>query len=252
MAAKESHLPNTPRDMKSLQTNQVSFRLNVQSMSLVSLLVFLIASIPSSQCTSDLTYVLSHVTNASIQTFLRSDGLILTNSSAVTRLSSTGLDLINSVQTLLSSLDVQSIVFSWDTGDCSIPAIVALNSSSTNVSSPICFTETPSGSNLLQLTVTSDQLADAAAVLMTHYSLSYFSILISNSSDFYLKLAQGFSTSLAKKSFILEQFLFISNFSTSSSTSFRSKGEHRCKQIFSDREHLTRTFLSRPMKTLSD
>ena len=228
-----------------LQMNHVSFRMNGQSMSLVSLLVFFILWIPSSRCAVNLTYVFSHVTNASIQTFLRSDGLILANSSAVTRLPSTGLDLINSVQTLLSSTDIQSIVFNWDTGDCSLPTALALNNSSINVVSPICFTETPSVSNLLQLTVTSEQLADAAGVFMTQYSLIYFSILISNSSDFYWKFAQGFSTSLAKKSFILEQFLFVSNFSTSSPTSLRSKGELRHKRSFFDRNQTSKNRLKR-------
>lgn len=214
-------------------------------MSLLSLLVFVILSLPSCRCAINLTYAVSHVTNASIQTFLNSDGLILANSSAVTRLPSAGLDLINSVQTLLSSSDIESIVFSWDTGDCSLPAALALENSSINIVSPICFTEIPSVSNLLQLTVTSEQLADAAGVFMTQYSLTYFSILISSASDFYWKLAQGFSTSLTKKSFILEQFLFVSNLSTSSSTSLRSKGELRCKQSLLDRNQTSKTRLKR-------
>jgi hypothetical protein len=75
----------------------------------------------------------------------------------------------------------------------------------------------------LQLTSTSQQLASAATIFMQQYSLTYFSIIISLSGDFYSNLAQEFSIYLTENSFVLEKFLFLSNF-TSSSLSSASKG----------------------------
>jgi hypothetical protein len=75
----------------------------------------------------------------------------------------------------------------------------------------------------LQLTSTSQQLASAATIFMQQYSLTYFSIIISLSSDFYSNLAQEFSIYLTENSFVLQNVLFLSNF-TSSSLSSTSKG----------------------------
>jgi hypothetical protein len=179
------------------------------------LLIFLF--IPSYFCQNNITYVFSHINTSTISTILNSNGFILTNSSYVKRLSSSGAQLLNSTQTILSANNIQSIAFSWNTGDCSFPLSVAATYGSINVSSPICvFQRTLSSiTNFLQLTTTSKQLASAAAVFMTHNSLNYFSIIISSSSDFYFNLAQEFSTYLVENNYILEQFLFVSNFPSS-------------------------------------
>jgi len=152
------------------------------------------------------------------------NGFILANSSYVTRLSSTSANLINSIQTLQAYNANQAIVFSWNTGDCSLPSALALTYPSIKISSPICFTDISIDiNNIYQLTVTSKQLASAATMFMEQYSLTYFSLIISSSNDFYFNLAEKFSSYLTENSYILEQFLFESNF-TQSSYSFRSKG----------------------------
>jgi hypothetical protein len=135
-----------------------------------------------------------------------------------------GVQLLNSTETLLTSNDSNGIVFNWNTGDCSLASAIALRYSSIEIISPICYTEINSTiSNILQLTVTTKQLASAATVFMNQYILTYFSIIISSSSDFYFNLAQEFSTYLTEQNFILEQFLVFSTFPPSS-TSLRSKG----------------------------
>jgi hypothetical protein len=186
------------------------------------LLIFLF--IPSYSCQNNLTYVFSQLTIAEIELLLNSNGFILTNSSYVKRLSSSTVNFLNSTQILLSANDIQSIAVTWDTGDCTFPSALALQYPSINISSPICFTELNiTATNLLQLTITSKQLAHAAYIFMNHYTLTYFSIIISDSSSFYTNLAQEFSTYLTEYSLILEQFLFKSSF-TSSALSARSKG----------------------------
>jgi hypothetical protein len=152
------------------------------------------------------------------------NGFILGNQSYVTRLSSTSANLINSIQTLQGYNATQAIVFSWNTGDCSLPSALALTYPSIKISSPICFTDISiSITNIYQLTVTSKQLASAATMFMEQYSLTYFSLIISSSNDFYFNLAEKFSSYLTENSYILEQFLIGSNF-TQSSLSSRSKG----------------------------
>jgi hypothetical protein len=134
------------------------------------------------------------------------------------------VNFLNSIETISSANDIQSIAFSWNTGDCSFPSTLALRYQSINVSSPICFNAIPSSiNNFLLLTITSQQLANSAAIFMNSYTLTYFSIIISSSSDFYFNLAQDFSTYLTEDSYILEQFLFTTSF-TSTTLSARSKG----------------------------
>jgi len=175
-------------------------------------------------CQNNLTYVLSELTVAEIESLLNSNGFILTNSSYVKRLSSSTVNFINSTQTLLSATDIQSIAFTWNTGDCTFPASLALQYPSINISSPICFTElNVTATNLLQLSITTQQLAHAASIFMNHYTLTYFSIIISDSNSFYTNLAQEYSAYLTEYSLVLEQFLFKSSFS-SSTLSARSKG----------------------------
>jgi hypothetical protein len=175
-------------------------------------------------CQTNVTYVFTHIPTTIVQSLLNSNGFLLTNSSYVTRLLTSGVDLINSIQTFLTATDTQSVAFSWNTGDCSFPSSLAITYPSINISSPICFTEIPSSiTNLLQLTSTSQQLASAATIFMQQYSLTYFSIIISLSSDFYSNLAQEFSIYLTENSFVLQNVLFLSNF-TSSSLSSTSKG----------------------------
>ncbi|CAF3648125.1 unnamed protein product, partial [Rotaria sp. Silwood2] len=65
---------------------------------------------------------------------------------------------------------------------------------------------------------TNQQLASAATLFMNQYSLIYFSIIISDSSDFYFNLAQEFSTYLTEKNLILEQILLKSNFPPTSNS----------------------------------
>jgi len=187
------------------------------------LLIFLF--IPSYLCQNNLTYVFSTIPTSEIETLLQSNGFILSNSSYVTRLlSSLGVDFLNATQTILAANNIQSIAFSWNTGDCSFPTALALKYTSINVSSPICYTEiTPSTNNFLQLTITNQGLASAATVFMRQYALNYFSIIIGSSNSFYFNLAQQFSTYLTESNFILDQFLFVSSF-TSSILSSSSKG----------------------------
>ena len=186
------------------------------------IIIFLL--IPSYLCQNNYTYVFSYLPNSTIQSILRSDDFILTNSSYVIRLPTAGVQLLNSTQTLLASNDSNGIVFNWNTGDCSLSSAIALRYPSIETISPICNSEIDSTvSNILQLTVTNLQLANAATVFMTQYSLTYFSLIISTSSDFYFNLAQEFSTYLTESNYVLEQFLFFSTFPPSS-TSLRSKG----------------------------
>jgi hypothetical protein len=93
------------------------------------------------------------------------------------------------------------------------------------ISSPICFTTVSSLSNLLQLTVTTEQLGQAAISFMNHYALHYFSMIISDTNEFYSNLAQQFSSYLTQKSYIFERSIPISNFSSASITSLKSRGE---------------------------
>jgi hypothetical protein len=180
--------------------------------------------ISSYLCVNNLTYVFSQVSTSTTQSLIYPNGYILANPSYVTRLSSTSANLINSIQTLQGYNATQAIVFSWNTGDCSLPSALALTYPSIKISSPICFTDISiSITNIYQLTVTSKQLASAATMFMEQYSLTYFSLIISSSNDFYFNLAEKFSSYLTENSYILEQFLIGSNF-TQSSLSSRSKG----------------------------
>ncbi|CAF4063103.1 unnamed protein product [Rotaria magnacalcarata] len=186
-------------------------------------IILILISIQSYLCQNNFTYVLSHINTSEINSVLSSNDYILTNSSYVTRLPILGIQLLNSIQTLLSSNNTQSIVFSSKTSDCSLPIALALKYNAINISSPLCFSDTTSSiSNILQLAVTSEQLASAAIIFMNQYSLTYFSIIISESNDFYSNIAQEFSAYLTEKNFISEQILIQSNFLSSSSSS-RSK-----------------------------
>ena len=144
---------------------------------LFSILLF----IPFSYCQLNFTYVLSPINSSTIESYLQVNTFLLTNTSYVTRLSTSGVEFLNSMQILLTANDTQSIVVNWNTGDCSFPSALAVRNGSINISSPICFT-TASASlpNLLHLTITSEQLANSAAIYMNTYSLTYFSILLSS------------------------------------------------------------------------
>ena len=188
-------------------------------------LVIIIVFIPSHLCLNNLTYVFSHTTDSSISSFLRLTNLVLLNSTYVQRLSSTPTDLLTSTQIFLSANNSRSIVVSWNTGDCSYPASLAQNFPSEFVSSPVCFTGTSSLSNLVQLTATSLQLAQAAAAFMTRYSLHYFSMILTDSSVFYSNAAQQFSSYLSEASFIYERLISTSNFSSASINSLKSRSK---------------------------
>lgn len=188
-------------------------------------LLLLFLFIPSSRCQTNLTYVFSHVNTNLIEFYLQSNGWFLTNTSYVKRLPTMGMDFLNSTELILTANDIQSIAINWNTGYCSFAAALAEKYSWINVSYPLCFTDISlSMSNLVQLSITMDQLANAASIFMKFYSLTYFSIITSLTDDFYFNLAQQFSTHLTKKTFVLEQFLFPSSF-TLASISLRSKGQ---------------------------
>lgn len=187
------------------------------------LLIFLHISISFS--VNSVTFVFSPVPDSTVQTLLRSD-TPLSNTSYVTRLSSTDANLLNSTDILrAASNTINSIAFSGETGDCSLSTALAVRYSTINVSSAICFTSVSSSlTNFLQLTITSQGLASAATLFMNHYSLTYFSIIIGSSNDFYFNLAQEFSTYLSENYFSMEHFFYKSNFTQSLLLSYRSKG----------------------------
>ncbi|CAF3674386.1 unnamed protein product [Rotaria sp. Silwood1] len=182
-------------------------------------IIFIFLCIPSYLCLNNFTYVLSHINTNEISSILRSNDSILTNSLYVQRLSLSGVELLDSIEKILLWNNSQSIAFSWNKGDCSLPLALALKFKSINISSPICFSHIDiSVNNILKLLVTNQQLALAATLFMNQYSLTYFSIIISESSDFYLNLAQVFSSYLTENNLILEQILLKSNFPPSSSS----------------------------------
>jgi hypothetical protein len=186
------------------------------------LILFLLISFSSSL--NNLTYVLS-TTNASyIPSLLRSNGLILTNTTYVMRLSATSDVLLASTQTLLTATNAQSVVFVWNTGDCSYPLALAKTYTTKYISSPLCFSKVSSPINLLQLTVTTTQLGQAAVSFMNTYSLHDFSMILSDSDSFYSNLAEDFSSYLTQKTYLYERMIFVSNFTASSITSLKSRG----------------------------
>jgi len=193
-------------------------------MELLFTIIIIFILISSYSCQNNLTYVLSYTNTSELNLLLHSNGLILTNSTYVKRLSSSAVDLLTSTQTLLSANNVQSIVFVWNTGDCSYPSALALTYPTKYISSPICFTQVSSLNNILQPTVTSKQLGQAAISFMNHYSLHYFSMILSDSNEFYSNLADQFSSYLTQKSYIFERSIPISNFSSSSISSLKSRG----------------------------
>ncbi|CAF1149237.1 unnamed protein product [Adineta ricciae] len=185
------------------------------------LLIFFRISISFS--VNSVTFVFSPVPDSTVQALLLSD-TILTNASYVTRLSSTDANLLNSTDALRTASNINSIAFSGETGDCSLPTALAIRYSAINVTSPICFTSVSSSlTNFLQLSVTSQGLASAATLFMKQYSLTYFSMIIGSSNDFYFNLAQEFSTYLSQNYFTLEHFFYKSNFTQSLLLSYRSK-----------------------------
>ncbi|CAF1256193.1 unnamed protein product [Rotaria sordida] len=186
-------------------------------MEFLSSIIIIFIFIPSYLCLNNLTYVFSHTATSDINVLVSSNGLILTNTAYVKRLSSSTVDLLQSTEKLLNATDVQSIVFGWNTGDCSYPSAIALKYPTKYISIPICFTHVSSLNNILRLTVTSEELGQAAVSFMNYYSLHYFSMILSDSNEFYLNLAQKFSSYLSQKSYIFEKLISVSNFSSSSS-----------------------------------
>jgi hypothetical protein len=188
-------------------------------------ILILFLFIPSCFCAINNTYVLSSTTNSEINSLLDSNGLTLTNSSSVTRLSSSTSNFVSSTRTLLSATNIKSVVFAWDTGDCSYPSALAVTYSNIYISSPICFTQVSSLNNLLQLTATSQQLGQAATVFMNQYSLHYFSMILSDSNDFYSNLAEQFTSYLTQKSFFFERSITVPSFSATSISSLKTRGK---------------------------
>lgn len=175
------------------------------------------------------TLILSNVLITDINYFLRPDQTALTNLTFIHRLSSRIEKLIDSVNNFsLSVVNTNSIVFNSNTGDCSFPLAVASKFISSAVASSICFTDSSFyTSNFYRYTVSAEQMASTGALFMRQFSLVYFSIIISQSNEFYFKIAQKFALALTQQSFILEQFLFFTNISA---MNLKSKGKQ-----FSDR-----------------
>jgi hypothetical protein len=140
------------------------------------------------------------------------------------RLLSTSDVLLTSTQTLITANNSQSVVFVWNTGDCSYPFALAKTWPTKYISSPICFSQVSSSINLLQLTVTTTQLGQAAVSFMSYYSLHYFSMILTDSNNFYSNLAEEFSGYLSQKSYIFERTILVSNFSLASIISLKSRG----------------------------
>jgi hypothetical protein len=180
----------------------------------------------SYSCVNSLTYVFSYTNASEINSLLRSNDLILTNTTFVQRLSSSNNALLTSTQTLLSNAtNIQSIVFIWYSDDCSYPTALATYYPTKYIGTPICFSQTFLLNNLLQLSVTTNQLAGAAISFLNQYSLHYFTMILTGSNDLYSNLAQQFSSYLTEKSYIFEQIIFVSNFSSPSSiSSLKSRG----------------------------
>lgn len=187
-------------------------------------ILLLLSKIPSSTSMTNLTYVLTPTNASYISVVLRSNSAILSNTSYVIRLSSTSENFLASTRTLLAANNSRAIVFITDTGDCSYPWALARTYSSKYITSPICFSQTSSFINLLQLSVTSAQLGQAAAALMNSYTLHYFSMIISTSNNFYVSLAEQFSNYLTQQSYLLERTMLVSSFSASSITSLKTRG----------------------------
>ena len=202
-----------------------SFVLLDRSMRSLAFIITAVIFLPSSFSLANLTYVLSHTTTNAVETFLGTGVSILTNASYVKRLSALSNDLIASTQTLLLSPDIRSIVFTWNTGDCSYPLSLAKTYSTKYLSSPICLTPTNrlAPGNLLQLTVTSEQLARAADAFMTRFSLHYFSMILTDGNEFYNSLAEQFARYLSANSFIYERSITRSNFSAGTIISLKSR-----------------------------
>jgi hypothetical protein len=185
---------------------------------------------PSYFC--NLTYVLSHIPTSEVTSLIRSNALILTNSTYVMRLPTSSVSLLTSTQTLFASNNIQSLVFTWNTGDCSYPAALATNFSTIYISSPICFTSTSTSNNLLQLTATVGQLGQAASSYMSFYTLHYFTMITSDSNDFYFTLVQQFASYLTENSFMYERLILKSNFSYSTISSLKSRGQYEIFAAF--------------------
>jgi hypothetical protein len=189
-------------------------------------IIIIITVTPSYLYAINRTYVLSYTTDSEVNLLLGSNGSILTSGTYVNRLLTSSANLLNSTQALLAASDVQSIVFTWNTGDCSYPSASAVTNPTKYISSPICFSQTSSLNNLLQLTATSAQLGQAAIVFMNQYSLHYFSMILSDSNVFYSNLAEQFSSYLTQKSYIFERSISVSNFTSASSiSSLTSRGK---------------------------
>ena len=189
--------------------------------------------IPPSIYSNNLTYVFTHIPSSNISTLFRSNGLLLLNTSAVQRLSSLNSALLTSTSTILSANNIQSIVFSWNTGDCSYPSSLAAYVPTITIINPICLTSNLALSNQIQLIATSDQLANAAVIFMTRSSLHYFSMIVTDSNSFLLSFGQQFASYLSEASFIYERLISASNFSSSTVTSLKSRS--KCHKMNSTR-----------------
>ena len=190
--------------------------------------IFIFSTVSS----SNVTYLLSPVSSIYLENYLNLNNSILNDSSSVQRLSSSTDELISSLDILSMITNHDSIVFNSDDADCSLSTALAFHYNSCDVSTPICFSVFSSPpSNLYRLTVNSEQIALAAKLFMNQYSLIYFSILLTDSNDFYLKFSQSFSSYLTKNAFILEQTVFINNFSSASVTNQNSKGKKKRKRL---------------------
>ncbi|UJR31984.1 hypothetical protein I4U23_019457 [Adineta vaga] len=186
--------------------------------------IFILLLFPSSYFCQNIIYDISPTNTITINLILNSNVSLLTNTSIVKRLPSSSNDLLTSTGILLNATNIQSVVFTWNTGDCSYPIALANTYPMKYISSPICFTSISTISNLLQLTSTSEQLGEAAVTLMNSFSLHYFSMILSDSNAFYSTLAQHFSSSLTQRNYVLERTILLSNFSAVfSSNSFKSR-----------------------------
>lgn len=184
---------------------------------------FLVVVAPSLIYSTNLTFVFTHLPTTNLSVYLQSNALTILNSNSVRRISTLNSELINSTQTLITTASFQSIVFSWNTGDCSFPKSLASFYSSKSIVNPICSTTIPSLSNQIQLNVRSSQLAEAAAIFMTRYSLHYFTMIVTDSNAFHLSIAQDFASYLSEASFINERLIGSSSFSASTITSLKSR-----------------------------
>ena len=172
-------------------------------------------------------FTFSHLSNSTVNAYLNTNAASLLISNGIRRLSSSSIELLSSIDDLFSSNDVDSVVFTWNTGDCVYPRAIATYHSNKFIVSPICFTGRSSSSrNFVQLTVTTEQLAQAASAFMSQHSLTYFTMIYSSSDEFYSNLALQFNGHLSKNTFTHERSFLTSNFSATTLSGSRSRSEY--------------------------